>query len=100
MPDSKRFGVFYVKRSVAESAFDMQGAANQICGRFVTGAGESDEATLRRAEGLLEPFGVFQAIPLRQQPSNQCLSNEIDGLGAIATLSPSVFLSCLNPMLK
>jgi len=93
VPDPERFGVLYVKRSFAESAFNMQGAANQICGRLEAGAGTAGDETLRRAETLLEPFGVFQATPLRLQASNQFLSNEINGLGAIATLSPSVFLT-------
>lgn len=93
VPDPKRFGVLYVKRSFAESAFNMQGAANQICGKFEAGVGKGSDDLLRRAETLLEPFGVFQATPLRQQASNLFLSNEINGLGAIATLSPTVFLT-------
>lgn len=93
VPDPKRFGVLYVKRSFAESAFNMQGAANQICGTLEGGATLGGDETLRRVETLLEPFGVFAATPLRQQASNQFLSNEINGLGAIATLSPTVFLT-------
>lgn len=93
VPDSKRFGVFYVKQRFAEAAFDFRGAANQICGKLSANVGPGAEDALRRAETLLDPYGVFAVTPLRLQASNQFLSNEIQGLGAIATISPTVFLT-------
>ncbi|MEX0818533.1 MAG: FtsX-like permease family protein, partial [Pirellulaceae bacterium] len=47
---------------------------------------------LNRAERLLEPYGVFATTPLDLQQSDQFLSNEIKGLGEIATVIPSIFL--------
>lgn len=105
IPDPRRFGIFYIKQRFAEEIFDFEGAANQICGRLSVGrtagvrtrAGDVTpgfgEDVLRRAETLLEPYGVFSATPLRFQASNQFTSNEIGALGAIATMSPSVFLT-------
>ena len=105
IPDSRRFGIFYIKQRFAEDIYDFEGAANQICGRLAVGrtagvrtrAGDVTrgfgEDVLQRAETLLEPYGVFSVTPLRLQASNQFISNEIGGLGAIATMSPSVFLT-------
>ncbi|MBW3599349.1 MAG: FtsX-like permease family protein [Planctomycetes bacterium] len=93
VPDPETYGVFYVKRTFAEDVFDFDGAANQVVGRLSPElAGESND-TLRSAETLLEPYGVFSVTPLRLQASNQFLSNEIEGLGAIAAVVPTIFLA-------
>lgn len=93
VPDPKNYGVFYIKRTFAEEVFDFQGAANQVVGRFAPGLGSESEATLRRAETLLDSYGVFATTPLRLQASNQFLTNEINGLGAISAVVPSIFLA-------
>lgn len=92
VPDPQNFGVFYVKRSYAEDVFDFAGAANQAVGRFAPGIGRNRQVVLQQAERLLEPFGVFTTILLKNQPSNLFLSSEIDGLGITATVMPAVFL--------
>lgn len=98
VPDSKTFGVFYIKQTYAEEVFDLQGAANQLLLRLTTApdgaalsAGEGEEIA-RRIETLLDDFGVLQATPLKHQASNQFLSGEIDQLGIFATIFPSIFL--------
>jgi putative ABC transport system permease protein len=91
VPDPERFGVFYLPHTFAEEVFDFQGAANQLVGRVAPGANIDD--ILRRAESRLEPYGVFETTPLRLQASNQFLSGEIDGLGAVATVVPTIFLA-------
>lgn len=93
VPDARRFGVLFVKRTFAESAFDFRGAVNQIYGRFTSNVGPGSSDVLRRAEAVLEPFGVFMVTPLELQASNQFLTNEIRGIGAIATISPTIFLT-------
>ncbi len=93
VPDPQNYGVFYLKRSFAEDVFDFQGAANQVIGRFTPELAGESEATLRRAESMLDTYGVFSATPLRLQASNQFLENEINGLGAIATVVPTIFLA-------
>jgi putative ABC transport system permease protein len=93
VPNPQSFGVFYLKRTYAEEIFDFQGAANQVVGRLEPAARREDSETLRRAEALLEPFGVFEVTPLETQASNQFLSSEIEGLGAFATVVPAIFLA-------
>lgn len=91
VPDPERFGVFYLPRTFAEEVFDFQGAANQLVGRVAPGANVTE--ILQQAEIRLEPYGVFDTSPLKQQASNQFLTGEIDGLGAIATVVPAIFLA-------
>ncbi|MBC8869454.1 MAG: FtsX-like permease family protein [Planctomycetes bacterium] len=93
VPDPSSFGVFYVKHTYAEELFDFEGAANQAVGLLAPDARRENSETLRRAELVLEPFGVFQVTPLRDQPSNLFLSSEIGGLGAFATVVPAIFLA-------
>jgi putative ABC transport system permease protein len=92
VPDPEHFGVFYLKDEYAEDVFDMQGAANQLVGTFAPGQESLGSESLRRAELLLEPYGVFQTTPLRQQQSNQFIKGEIDQIGMFATIFPTVFL--------
>lgn len=93
VPDPESYGVFYIKRTYAEDVLDFEGAANQVIGRLAPELRGESEDTLRRAETLLDSFGVSNVTPLRLQPSNQFLTNEIDGLGAIATVAPTIFLA-------
>jgi putative ABC transport system permease protein len=93
VPDPEHFGVFYVKHSFAEEVFDFEGATNQIVGRLAVGAEVRLEEIMNRVEELLDDYGVFTTTPLELQESNQFLSNEIAGLGAIATVIPAIFLA-------
>ena len=93
MPDPDHFGVFYVKQSFAEDVFDFEGAANQVVGRIDPRFQLMIDPILEQAEVILEPYGVFSTTPLEKQASNQFLTNEIDGLGAIATVVPTIFLA-------
>ncbi|MBN2021912.1 MAG: ABC transporter permease [Pirellulales bacterium] len=92
VPDPEHFGVFYIKNSFAEDAFDFDGAANQVLGRLAPGMGNRTGETLDRAERILAPYGVFSTTPARDQASNRFLSQEIDGLRAFAVVMPAIFL--------
>lgn len=93
MPDPEHLGVFYLKHSYAEDVFDFDGACNQVMGRLAPNVRDRPDETLRRAELLLDSFGVFTTVPLEQQPSNRFLSNEISGLKAFGVIDPLIFLS-------
>jgi putative ABC transport system permease protein len=93
IPDPEHFGVFYVKRQFAEEVFDFEGAANQVMGRLAPDAHQAVDQVLRRAETLLDAYGVFTTTPLRLQASNQFLTSEIGGLRAFATVIPTIFLA-------
>jgi len=78
-PDPTHFGLFYVKRSFAEDVFDFDGAANQIVGLFTPEARGKSNVVLRKAESLLEPYGVFSSISRDNQVSNRFLWMKFKG---------------------
>jgi putative ABC transport system permease protein len=93
LPDPEHFGVFYLKRTYAEEVFNFQGAANQVVGRLVAEFKGRPTEVLRRAELMLEPYGVFTTTPLKDQASNRFLSEEIEGLATFTTILPAIFLA-------
>ncbi|MDH3719324.1 MAG: FtsX-like permease family protein, partial [Planctomycetota bacterium] len=93
VPDPEHFGVFYLKRTYAEEVFDFDGAANQVVGRLAPEIRDRPEEFLRRAEQLLDPFGVIGKIGRKDQASHRFLSDEIRGLGVFATYMPAIFLA-------
>lgn len=93
VPDPKRLGVFYLKQTFAEEVFDFQGACNQVVGRLSPQQAAHPGETLRRAENLLDAYGVVNTTPLADQPSNRFLSNEIMGLRAFGVINPAIFLA-------
>jgi putative ABC transport system permease protein len=93
VPDPEHFGVFYLKQSFAEEVFDFSGAANQVLGRLTPEARGRADDVLRRAEVRLQPYGVVATTPLRDQPSNRYLSEEINGLATFTTVLPAIFLT-------
>jgi len=105
-PDPEHFGVFYLKQTYAEEVFDLSGAANQVLGRLTSDQKQQSQAVaagvaapnavrevLRRAEELLEPYGVLGAIPLADQPSNRYISSEIQQLRTFSIILPVIFLA-------
>lgn len=93
VPDAKRFGVFYLKQSFAEEIFDFDGAANQVIGQLDPRTRDNPHEVLRRAELLLDAYGVLNATPRKEQPSHRFLSNEIQGLRAFGVINPAIFLA-------
>ena len=63
IPDPKSHGVFWVKTSFAEDAFDMQGACNQIVGLLSPDQRERPDDVLNQLERVLEPYGVATTTP-------------------------------------
>lgn len=93
MPDPKHFGVFYLKASYAEDAFDFQGATNQIVGRLTPEMRAQPRKVLDEAERVLDSFGVLATTALADQASNKSISQEIDGLRTFAVIMPIIFLT-------
>jgi len=93
MPDPEHYGVFYIKQTYAEDVFDFDGAANQVVGLLAPDVRDHPNLILRRAEQILAPYGVFTTTPLADQPSNKMISQEIEGLRAVAIFMPAIFLA-------
>lgn len=100
VPDPKRFGVFYLKQTYAEETFDFRGAANQVVGTLSPEVRAKPHEVIRRAESLLDSYGVFNSYPLRDQPSNRFIDNEIQGLRAFGVINPTIFLAVASLVLN
>jgi putative ABC transport system permease protein len=93
VPDARRFGVFYLKQTYAEEVFNFDGASNQVVGLLAPDVRDHPQEVLRRAELLLDPYGVLTTTPRKDQPSHRFLSNEIQGLRAFGVINPAIFLA-------
>ena len=91
-PDPEHFGVLYAKRAYVEEILDFKDACNQITGLLAPDFRGNTDELLDRMERILEPYGVFSAIPRSLQASNRFLSDEINGLAATAAILPTIFL--------
>ncbi|MDZ8053727.1 MAG: ABC transporter permease [Aulosira sp. ZfuVER01] len=90
-PDNQRFGVFWMERKGLGTAFDMDGAFNDVTLTLMRGAIEPD--VIFRLDKLLERYGGFGAYLRKDQLSNRFLSEEITQLQGTATIVPSIFLA-------
>ncbi|GAB4128030.1 ABC transporter permease [Thermopirellula anaerolimosa] len=92
VPDRKGFGIFYLKRSFAEEVFQFEGAANELIGRLSPGGHAAVKNVLQQIERMLDDYGVLQTTPLADYPSNNFLTQEIEGLATFGFAVPMIFL--------
>ena len=90
IPDSRRFGIFWMERRALASAFDMEGGFNDVV-LAMSPAASVDEA-IARLDLLLEPFGGRGAIPRALQLSHWTLENELAQLQSFGFMLPMIFL--------
>jgi putative ABC transport system permease protein len=90
MPDDKRFGVLWMGREALESAYDLDGAFNDLAVSLLRGA--DSRAVIDGIDRLLEPYGGVRAIARADQLSNWFVMNEIDQLRTMSTIMPTIFL--------
>lgn len=91
VPDDKRFGIFWMGHQALASAFNMEGAFNDVALDLSHDANEQE--VIERLDALIEPFGGFGAHGRRDQISNRFLSDEIKQLQRMGTIVPSIFLA-------
>ncbi len=90
-PDLKGYGVFWVDRQALASAYDMQGAFNQVVARIAPQANEAQViADLDRA---LRPWGGVSAHGRAEQMSHMMLNAEIQEQRVMGTVLPGIFLA-------
>lgn len=78
-------------RDALASAFDMDGAFNDVSLRLAAGASVDD--VIARVDRILEPYGGLGAVPRRLQPSAWTLENELDQLSTFGFIIPAIFLT-------
>ena len=89
IPDDRFFAVLWVDRSVAEAAFDMNGAFNDIVVSLAPGA--DAKPVIAELDRLLDPYGSVGAVERRDQPSNRFLEDELNEQKAMSITIPVIF---------
>lgn len=90
-PDNKRFGVLWMNRDVLSTAFNMEGAFNDLALTLLPGALEAD--VLFHLDRLLERYGGLGTYGRYEQISHRFITDEMANLRANAIIAPLVLLS-------
>ncbi len=91
MADDRAFGVLWIGRKILESAYDLDGAFNDIALQLSPGASEPE--VIRRLDNLLARYGGTAAYGRADQMSNAYVDQELDQLKTVAFVIPPVFLA-------
>ncbi|MFZ6711876.1 ABC transporter permease [Undibacterium sp. TC9W] len=89
-PDQRGFGVFWVDKHALASAYNMEGAFNQVAVRLSPGASEG--AVIDQLDRLLKRYGGNTAHGRDLQMSHAMLSSEITQQRVMGTVLPTIFL--------
>jgi putative ABC transport system permease protein len=89
IPDDRFYAILWVDRSLAEAAFDMKGAFNNLIISLAPGADQ--KSVIAELDRLLEPHGSVGAIERRDQPSNRFLEDELNQQKVMAITIPIIF---------
>ena len=88
-PDYLRYGVLWTARKPLASAYDMDGAFNDVTLTLSKGSNEQD--AIDRLDELLKPYGGIGAYARKDQLSNRFLTEELKQQRTIATVFPIIF---------
>ncbi len=91
LPDPERFGVFWMNERDLATAYDLDGAFNNVV--IDVAPGESTAAVLAAVDRVLEPYGGLVAYDRTDHPSARQLDDEIGVLNGLSVAFPIVFLS-------
>lgn len=89
-PDDQSFGVLWMEREALGTAFNMDGAFNDVALTLMPGANQQE--VIFRLDQLLTEYGGFGAYARKDQISNRFVSEEIIQLQGTATFVPTIFL--------
>lgn len=97
-PDQRGFGVFWVDRQALATAYNMEGAFNQVAVRL--GPGATQGPVIDQLNRLLAPFGGISAHGRDQQLSHMVLNSEIKEQQVLGSVLPSIFLAVAGFLLN
>lgn len=89
-PDNKHFGVLWMNRKAVESAFQMEGAFNDVT--LMLAPRTNEAAVIERLDNLMERYGGLGAFGRSEQTSHRFLENELGELSVYETFIPAIFL--------
>ncbi|UCD35772.1 MAG: ABC transporter permease, partial [Nitrospiraceae bacterium] len=90
-PDFKRYGIMWMRRSALGTAYDMEGAFNNMTATLIPGSSEDD--VIDQIDEILKPYGGLGAYGRKDQLSHRYLSEEFRQLEQMAAIFPVIFLS-------
>jgi putative ABC transport system permease protein len=88
-PDARRFGIFWIDRRAVASAFNLEGAFNDVS--VALGPRAVAAEVIAELDRLVEPYGGRGALPRSLQPSAWTLQNELGQLEMFGFLVPMIF---------
>jgi len=88
-PDYKSYGVMWMARDPLASAYDMNGAFNDVSLTLTKGTNHQD--VIDQLDNLLKPYGGIGAYDRKDQLSNRFLTEELKQLQNMATMFPMIF---------
>lgn len=89
MPDFKRYAIMWMAKTPLSSAYDMQGAFNDVVLTLDSQANPDD--VISQLDHLLAPYGGLGAYGRKDQLSNHFLDEELKQLKTTATMFPIIF---------
>lgn len=89
-PDHKRYGILWMGRKALATAYDMDGAFNNVALLLERGAEHRD--IIDRLDELLNPYGGQGAYARADQYSHRYLAQQFQELATMATVFPLIFL--------
>lgn len=90
LPDPRHFGILWMEHEALSTAYDMDGAFNDVAISLSRGA--SVEEVIHRIDRLLEPYGSLGAFARKDQLSHMLLESDIQGLRTTGLIAPTIFL--------
>ncbi len=90
-PDFERYGVMWMGRNPLGTAYDMEGAFNDVALTLSDDARIND--VIKRLDELLKPYGGLGAHGRKDQLSHRYLSEEFRQLEQMAAIFPVIFIS-------
>lgn len=89
-PDNQRYGILWMNRPMLATAYDMEGAFNDVALKVAKATNTAD--VIERLDRILDRYGSIGAYGRKDQQSHHFLSQEFRGLETMATLFPVIFL--------
>ena len=89
-PDFKRYGVLWMSRKALSTAYDMDGAFNNVVLTLYPDAKLSD--VLAQLDTIVEQYGGFGAYARKDQISHRLLSGEFQQLQRSSEIFPTIFI--------
>jgi len=92
-PDPLRYGVLWIARRPLATAYDMEGAFNNVSLTLTRtmGKGVNEQEVIDRLDDILKDYGGVDTIGRKDQFSNRFLTEELKQQRTIATIFPVIF---------